>query len=97
MPDQLVLVYPLMHAVPSAPSASLRTALPELPDAMRLTPRMIDSASENYLGTSSDVPAPGYAMPANADLDGLLNLPATLVPVDDALDRIAARLRPKGP
>ncbi|WP_026547421.1 alpha/beta hydrolase [Paenarthrobacter nicotinovorans] len=139
VPDQLVLVYPLMHAVPPAPSASLRTALSELPDAMRLTPRMIDSASENYLGTSSDVPAPGYAMPANADLDGLgptlvlnaeydelrasgeafsallaacgvdveqvripgmlhgfLNLPATFAPVNQALERIADRLRPRG-
>ena len=136
VPDQLVLVYPMMHAEPPAPSESLRLALAELPDAMKLTPRMIHSARENYVGTSNDVPVPGYAMPANADLHGLgptlvlnaeydelrasgeafssllaacgvdvepvkvpgmlhgfLNLPATFAPVNDALERIAVRLR----
>lgn len=136
VPDQLVLVYPMMHAEPPSPSESLRIALRELPDAMKLTPRMIRSATENYVGTSSDVPVPGYAMPANGDLNGLgptlvlnaeydelrasgeafsallaacgvdveqvkipgmlhgfLNLPATFAPVNDALARIAVRLR----
>ncbi|KQQ94854.1 hypothetical protein ASF72_19740 [Arthrobacter sp. Leaf141] len=138
VPDQLVLVYPMMHAEPPHPSESLRRALTELPDAMRLTPQMIRSATENYVGSSSGVPISGYAMPANAELAGLgptlvlnaeydelrasgeafsallaargvdvkqvtvqgmlhgfLNLPATLAPVNDALERIAVRLRPK--
>lgn len=138
VPEHLVLVYPLMHAEPPVPSESLRLALAELPNAMRLTPRMIHSATENYLGTSHDLPVPGYAMPANADLGGLgptlvlnaeydelrasgesfsallaaqgvdveqvkihgmlhgfLNLPATFAPVNEALERIAVRLRPK--
>ncbi|MFK0040573.1 alpha/beta hydrolase [Paenarthrobacter sp. NPDC090517] len=138
VPEHLVLVYPMMHAELPAPSESLRLALAELPNVLRLTPRMIHLATENYVGTSSEDSIPGYAMPATADLDGLgptlvlnaeydelrasgeafsallaargvdveqvkirgmlhgfLNLPPTFAPVDDALERIAARLRPK--
>ena len=137
-PEHLVLVYPVMHADPPPPSESLRRALTELPSAMRVTPRMVRSMKENYLGTSEDGTVPGYAMPAGAALDGLgptlvlnaeydelrasgesfsallaasgvdveqvkvngmmhgfLNLPATMAPIDDALERIAARLRPR--
>ena len=136
VPDQLVLVYPMMHFDLPQPSESLRHALMDLPSAMKLTPDMARSVKENYLGTAKDVAVPGYAMPAGAELDGLgptlvlnaeydelrasgesfsallaasgvdveqvkvqgmlhgfLNLPATIAPVGDALERIAVRLR----
>ncbi|KUO06057.1 alpha/beta hydrolase [Streptomyces caeruleatus] len=75
LPASLILLYPCMH--PALPPAS-----PELDATLaRLTPRtrfgaeMFEAVIENYLGAPAAT-APGYAMPALADLRGL---PRTLL------------------
>jgi acetyl esterase/lipase len=70
VPAALLLAYTTLHAVVPAPSAALAPLLAEIPRLLRFLPEDRQGITENYLGGPSSR-ADGYAMPANAVLDGL--------------------------
>jgi acetyl esterase/lipase len=70
LPAALVLAYTTLHAVVPPPSPSLAPLLAEIPRLLRFLPEDRREISENYLGGPA-TRADGYAMPANAVLEGL--------------------------
>jgi acetyl esterase/lipase len=66
----LLLAYTTLHAVVPPPSAELAPLLEEIPTLLRFLPDVRRGITENYLGGPSSR-ADGYAMPANAVLEGL--------------------------
>ncbi|MGY1737539.1 alpha/beta hydrolase [Geodermatophilus sp. SYSU D00684] len=70
VPAALVLAYTTLHAVVPAPSAALAALMAEVPRLLRFLPEDRASITRNYLG-GPESRADGYAMPANAVLDGL--------------------------
>jgi acetyl esterase len=70
VPAALLLAYTTFHAVVPPPSAALAPLLADVPRLLRFLPEDRRSITENYLGGAASR-ADGYAMPANAVLDGL--------------------------
>lgn len=70
VPAALLLAYTTLHAVVPPPSPSLAPLLEEIPTLLRFLPEDRRSITENYLGGPASR-ADGYAMPANAVLEGL--------------------------
>ncbi len=70
VPAALVLAYTTLHAVVPAPSTALAALMTEVPRLLRFLPEDRASITRNYLG-GPESRADGYAMPANAVLDGL--------------------------
>ena len=70
VPAALLLAYTTFHAVVPPPSAALAPLLAEVPRLLRFLPEDRQSITQNYLG-GPESRADGYAMPANAVLDGL--------------------------
>ncbi|WP_116453668.1 alpha/beta hydrolase [Blastococcus litoris] len=70
VPAALLLAYTTLHAVVPPPSPSLAPLLEEIPTLLRFLPENRRSITENYLGGPASS-ADGYAMPANAVLEGL--------------------------
>ena len=70
VPAALLLAYTTLHAVVPPPSPSLAPLLDDVPTVLRFLPETRRSITENYLGGPSSN-ADGYAMPANAVLEGL--------------------------
>jgi acetyl esterase/lipase len=70
VPAALVLAYTTFHAVVPPASATLAPLLANIPRLLRFLPEDRRSITENYLG-GPESRADGYAMPANAVLDGL--------------------------
>jgi len=70
VPAALLLAYTTLHAVVPPPSPSLAPLLAEIPTLLRFLPDVRRSITENYLGGPASL-ADGYAMPANAVLEGL--------------------------
>jgi acetyl esterase/lipase len=70
LPAALLLAYTTFHAVVPPPSSSLAPLLEEIPRILRFLPEDRRSITENYLGGPAST-ADGYAMPANAVLEGL--------------------------
>jgi acetyl esterase/lipase len=81
-PAGLVLVYPVAHAVIPPPSRALAAELQALPRMLRFLPDDVDSITRNYLGAAPSA-AGGYAMPANAILDGLCPVVVVNAEYDD--------------
>jgi acetyl esterase len=69
-PAALVLAYTTLHAVVPAPSAALAALMTEVPRLLRFLPEDRAAITSNYLG-GPESRADGYAMPANAVLEGL--------------------------
>jgi acetyl esterase/lipase len=69
-PAALLLAYTTLHAVVPSPSRSLAPLLEEVPTLLRFLPDVRRGITENYLG-GPESRADGYAMPANAVLEGL--------------------------
>jgi acetyl esterase len=70
VPAALLLAYTTFHAVVPPPSTTLAPLLTEIPRLLRFLPEDRRGITENYLGGPASR-ADGYAMPANAVLDGL--------------------------
>jgi acetyl esterase/lipase len=70
VPAALVLAYTTFHAVVPPASATLAPLLTEIPRLLRFLPEDRRGITENYLGAPASS-ADGYAMPANAVLEGL--------------------------
>jgi acetyl esterase/lipase len=70
VPAALLLAYTTFHAVVPPASPSLAPLLDEVPRLLRFLPEDRRGITENYLGGPSSL-ADGYAMPANAVLEGL--------------------------
>ena len=70
LPAGLILAYTTTHAVVPAPSAALAELMTEVPRLLRFLPADRTFITRNYLGGPESA-ADGYAMPANAVLDGL--------------------------
>jgi acetyl esterase/lipase len=70
VPAALLLAYTTLHAVVPPPSPSLAPLLDDIPRLLRFLPEDRRSITENYLGGPAST-ADGYAMPANAVLEGL--------------------------
>jgi acetyl esterase/lipase len=70
VPAALLLAYTTLHAVVPSPSRSLAPLLEEVPPLLRFFPEVRRGITENYLG-GPESKADGYAMPANAVLEGL--------------------------
>jgi acetyl esterase len=70
VPASLLLAYTTFHAVVPPASPSLAPLLEEVPRLLRFLPEDRRSITENYLGGPASS-ADGYAMPANAVLEGL--------------------------
>ncbi|MEV7393024.1 alpha/beta hydrolase [Streptomyces sp. NPDC091215] len=75
LPSSMLLLYPCMHPVLPPASAEQDAKVSGLPTWMRFEPHMVQAVIENYLGAPAAT-APGYALPALADLRGL---PRTLL------------------
>ena len=69
-PANLLLAYTTLHAVVPPPSPSLAPLLADVPLLLRFLPDVRRGITENYLGGPASG-ADGYAMPANAVLEGL--------------------------
>ena len=69
-PAQLILAYPVAHAVVPVPSASLAALMTEVPEILRFPPATTHAFNVNYLGGPVSR-GDGYAFPALAALDGL--------------------------
>jgi acetyl esterase/lipase len=70
VPAALLLAYTTFHAVVPSPSRSLAPLLEDIPLLLRFLPHVRRGITENYLG-GPESRADGYAMPANAVLEGL--------------------------
>ncbi len=70
VPAALLLAYTTFHAVVPPASAGLAPLLTEIPRLLRFLPEDRRDITENYLG-GPESRADGYAMPANAVLEGL--------------------------
>ncbi len=70
LPATLCLVYATTHAVVPPLSAGLEARMREVPRLLRFLPEDRHFITTNYLGGPEST-ADGYAMPANAVLDGL--------------------------
>jgi acetyl esterase/lipase len=70
VPATLILAYSTTHAVVPAPSTSLAALMVEVPQLLRFPPAFTQFITRNYLG-GPESGADGYAMPANATLEGL--------------------------
>jgi acetyl esterase/lipase len=70
VPAALLLAYTTFHAVVPPPSAGLGPLLDGIPRLLRFLPEDRRSITENYLGGPASR-ADGYAMPANAVVEGL--------------------------
>jgi acetyl esterase/lipase len=70
VPAALLLAYTTFHAVVPPASPSLAPLLDEIPRILRFLPEVRRGITENYLGGPASR-ADGYAMPANAVLEGL--------------------------
>jgi len=70
VPANLLLAYTTLHAVVPPPSPSLAPLLDDVPLLLRFLPETRRGITENYLGGPASA-ADGYAMPANAVLEGL--------------------------
>jgi acetyl esterase len=69
-PAALLLAYTTFHAVVPPASPSLAPLLDQIPPLLRFLPETRRGITENYLGGPASS-ADGYAMPANAVLEGL--------------------------
>ncbi|MGY1815689.1 alpha/beta hydrolase [Blastococcus sp. SYSU D00820] len=70
LPAALLLAYSTVHAVVPEPGAPLAALLAELPPMLRFFPDDRLFITRNYVG-GPESRADGYAMPANAAVDGL--------------------------
>ena len=70
VPAALLLAYTTAHAVLPAPSPALSELMADVPRLLRFLPSDRAFITRNYLGGPESL-ADGYAMPANAVLDGL--------------------------
>ena len=70
VPAALLLAYTTFHAVVPPASPSLAPLLEDVPRLLRFLPEVRRGITENYLGGPASR-ADGYAMPANAVLEGL--------------------------
>jgi acetyl esterase/lipase len=70
LPASLLLAYTTTHAVVPTPSATLAQLMTEVPRLLRFLPADRSFITRNYLG-GAESRADGYAMPANAVVDGL--------------------------
>ena len=70
VPANLLLAYTTLHAVVPPASPSLAPLLDDVPGLLRFLPENRRGITENYLGGPAST-ADGYAMPANAVLEGL--------------------------
>ena len=70
VPATLLLAYATVHAVLPPPSAGLSERMTEVPRVLRFLPADREFITRNYLG-GPESGADGYAMPANAVVDGL--------------------------
>jgi acetyl esterase/lipase len=70
VPAALLLAYTTLHAVVPPASPSLAPLLDDVPRLLRFLPEVRRGITENYLGGPASL-ADGYAMPANAVLEGL--------------------------
>ena len=70
VPAALLLAYTTLHAVVPPASPSLAALLDEIPLLLRFLPETRRGITENFLGGPASA-ADGYAMPANAVLEGL--------------------------
>lgn len=69
-PAQLIMAYPVAHAVVPPPSASLAALMTEVPQLLRFPPEVTHTMNVNYVGGPVSR-ADGYAFPALAALEGL--------------------------
>lgn len=100
-PDLVVLAYPTLLAIQSAPDARLRAALDADPFADRFGPQVVREMYENYLGAPAST-APVEAAPGLATAAQLADYPPTLI-VNGDIDELrvsaevfAATLRAAG-
>ncbi|WP_346618497.1 alpha/beta hydrolase [Blastococcus montanus] len=70
LPAALLLAYTTFHAVVPPAAPSLAPLLDDIPRILRFLPEVRRSITQNYLGGPASR-ADGYAMPANAVLEGL--------------------------
>jgi acetyl esterase/lipase len=70
LPASLILAYATMHAVLPPASPSLTARMADVPPLLRFFPENRAFITRNYLG-GPESRADGYAMPANAVLEGL--------------------------
>jgi acetyl esterase/lipase len=70
LPATLLLAYTTTHAVVPPPTAALAELMQQVPRLLRFLPENRRFITTNYLGGPEST-ADGYAMPANAVLDGL--------------------------
>jgi acetyl esterase len=70
VPARLLLAYTTLHAVVPPASPSLSALMTEVPRPLRFLPSDRAEITRNYVG-GPESRADGYAMPANAVLDGL--------------------------
>jgi acetyl esterase/lipase len=97
-PASLLLAYTTAHAVLPPASAALEDLMVEVPRLLRFLPEDRAFITRNYLG-GPESRADGYAMPANAVLDGLCPVLVLNAEYDDlrvSSEAFAARLAVAG-
>jgi acetyl esterase/lipase len=97
-PASLLLAYTTAHAVLPPASAALEDLMAEVPRLLRFLPEDRAFITRNYLG-GPESRADGYAMPANAVLDGLCPVLVLNAEYDDlrvSSEAFAARLAVAG-
>jgi acetyl esterase/lipase len=82
LPAALLLAYPCLHAIFPPVSEELTIKMTEVPRLLRFLPEDVEWITKNYLGGPLE-DAPGYAMPANADLTGLPPIVMVVSEYDD--------------
>jgi acetyl esterase len=98
LPTSLLLAYTTLHAVVPPLSPHLAELMDEVPRLLRFLPDTRRGITENYLGAPASA-ADGYAMPANAVLDGLCPVLLLNSEYDDlrpSAEAFAARLAVAG-
>jgi acetyl esterase/lipase len=70
LPAALLLAYTTTHAVVPPPTAALSELMQQVPRLLRFLPEDRRRITTNYVG-GAESRADGYAMPSNAELDGL--------------------------